>query len=246
MKPWKHKLGLIVPSWNTVMEYEFQRMAGADISVHAMRISHTADTEENVLWMGTQVPAASKLLGHAKLDVICYGCTGGGFIKGPGYDQEICAAIKEATGIPGTTTIASVTEALHLLGVKRISVASPYEAWANQKLQVFMEKSGFDVLAIKGLGTQAHAEVPLEEVEALVMSVDRPDTQAIFVSCTDFRTLEIIESLEKKLGKPVVSSNSASMWKMLRVLGDSRVIAGGGQLFHKVPADTAGAVRKVG
>jgi maleate cis-trans isomerase len=93
-----------------------------------------------------------------------------------------------------------VTEALSLLGAKRISVASPYETWANEKLRVFMEKSGFEVLAIKGLGTQAHATVPLEEVEALVMSVDRSATEAIFVSCTDFRTLEIIETLERKLG----------------------------------------------
>ena len=60
MGVWKHKLGLIVPSWNVVMEYETQRMAGDDISVHTMRIAHTADTEENVLWMGTQVPSAAK------------------------------------------------------------------------------------------------------------------------------------------------------------------------------------------
>jgi maleate isomerase len=242
MGTWKHKLGLIVPSWNVVMEYEFQRMAGEDISVHTMRIAHTADTEENVLWMGTQVPSAAKLLAHAKVDVICYGCTGGGFIKGPGYDQEICAAIKDTTGITGTTTIASVTEALNVLGAKRISVASPYEGWLNEKLRVFMEKSGFGVMAIKGLGTQAHASVPLPEIEALIKSVDRPESQAIFVSCTDFRTLEIIERLEQKLGKPVISSNSASMWKMLRVLGDTRAVPGAGQLFR----ESERSIRKVG
>jgi maleate cis-trans isomerase len=72
--------------------------------------------------------------------------------------------------------------------------------------------------------------------------VDRPDAQAIFVSCTDFRTLEIIESLEQKLGKPVISSNSASMWKMLRLLGDTRVVPGAGQLFRESERD----LRKVG
>ena len=80
----RYKLGIIVPSWNTMMEYEAQRMAGNGTSIHSMRIPHTADTEENVIWMGTQVPAAAKLLAHAKVDVICYGCTGGGFIKGTG------------------------------------------------------------------------------------------------------------------------------------------------------------------
>ncbi|MDB5923353.1 MAG: maleate cis-trans isomerase [Betaproteobacteria bacterium] len=229
----RHKLGIIVPSWNTMMEYETQRMAGNGTSVHTMRISHTADTEENVIWMGTQVPAAAKLLAHAKVDVICYGCTGGGFIKGPGYDQQLTNEIKEATGIPGTTTIVGVTDALRAFDAKKLCVASPYEPWLNDKLRDFLGKTGFEVLAIKGLGTQAHSSVKAEDVEALVTSVDRPDAQAIFISCTNFGTLDIIESLEKKLGKPVVTSNSASMWKMMRLVGDKSAVPGGGRLFRE-------------
>ncbi len=229
----RHKLGLIVPSWNTVMEDETQRMAATGTSVHTMRISHTADTEENVIWMGTQVPAAAKLLGHAKVDVICYGCTGGGFIKGPGYDQQLSDEIKAATGIPGTTTILGVTDALRVFKAKRIGVASPYEPWLNEKLRVFLDRSGFQVLAIQGLGTQAHSTIGPDEVEALVMSVDRPEADAIFISCTNFGTLDIIESLEKKLKKPVVTSNSASMWKMMRLVGDYSAVEGGGRLFQE-------------
>jgi len=229
----RYKLGLIVPSWNTVMEYETQRMAVNGTSVHSMRISHTADTEENVIWMGTQVPAAAKLLAHAKVDVICYGCTGGGFIKGQGYDQQLSDEIKAATGIPGTTTIVGVTDALRVFGATKVCVASPYEPWLNEKLRVFLGQSGFDVLAIQGLGTQAHSTIKPEEVEALVMSVDKPEADAIFISCTNFGTLDIIESLEKKLRKPVVTSNSASMWKMMRMVGDKSVVPGGGRLFSE-------------
>ena len=108
--------------------------------------------------------------------------------------------------------------ALNLLGARRISIASPYEEWLNEKLRVFMEKNGFDVVAIKGLSTQAHASVPLSDIEALVHSVNRPETEAIFVSCTDFRTLGIIEKLERKLGKPVVNSNQAVLWAALKRL----------------------------
>jgi maleate cis-trans isomerase len=229
----RHKLGIIVPSWNTMMEYETQRMAANGTSVHSMRIPHTADTEEKIVWMGTQVPAAAKLLAHANVDVICYGCTGGGFIKGPGYDQQLIEDIKEATGIPGTTTIVGVTDALRALGAKRLCVASPYEAWLNERLRDFLQKSGFEVLAVKGLGTQAHASVTPEQVEALVTSVARPDADAIFISCTNFGTLEIIESLEKKLDKPVVTSNSASMWKMMRLAGDRGAVPGAGRLFRQ-------------
>jgi maleate isomerase len=216
-----------------MMEYETQRMASNGTSVHSMRISHTADTEENVIWMGTQVPAAAKLLAHAKVDVICYGCTGGGFIKGPGYDQQLTNEIKEATGIPGTTTIVGVTDALNAFGAKKLCVASPYEPWLNEKLRDFLGKTGFEVLAIKGLGTQAHSSVKPQDVEALVTRVDQPDAQAIFISCTNFGTLDIIESLEKKLGKPVVTSNSASMWKMMRLIGDKSAVPGAGRLFQE-------------
>ncbi len=229
----RYKLGIIVPSWNTMMEYETQRMAQAGTSIHSMRISHTADTEENVIWMGTQVPAAAKLLAHAKMDVICYGCTGGGFIKGPGYDQQLIQEIKDATAIRGTTTIVGVTDALRAFDAKRLCVASPYEPWLNERLRDFLTETGFDVLDVKGLGTQAHASVKPEQVEALVTSVDRPDAQAIFISCTNFGTLDIIESLEKKLGKPVVTSNSASMWKMMRIVGDKRAVPGAGRLFRE-------------
>ncbi len=232
MATWERKLGLIVPSWNTVMEYEFQRMAVPSMSVHSMRISHTADTEENLTRMGTQVPAAAKLLAHAKVGVVCYGCTAGGFLKGPGYDRQIVQDIEAATGIPGATTAAAVVDALRALGIKRVSVASPYEPWLNEKLQSYLKECGFEVLAIKGFGTQAHASFTPEQNAVLVAEVDRTDAQAIFISCSNFRTLEIIGPLEEKLGKPVVTSNSASIWKMLRLLQDRRDLPGAGRLLR--------------
>lgn len=233
MGMWEKKLGLIVPSWNTVMEYEVQRMGGGAMSVHAMRIPHTADTEENLLWLATQATGAAKLLAHAKVDVICYGCTASGFLKGPEHDRDVSDEIQAATGIPAAATSAAVADALHAVGATRVSVASPYEAWLNEKLRGYLEASGFEVLAIQGLGTQAHAAVTPERIEALARDVDRPHAQAIFISCSNFRTLEIIESIERTLGKPVVTSNSASMWKMLRLMRDSRAVPGAGRLFRE-------------
>jgi maleate isomerase len=232
MEQWERKLGLIVPSWNTVMEYETQRMAGGAMSVHAQRISHTADTEENLMWMGTQVPAAAQLLAHAKVGVICYGCTAGGFLKGPQYDREIGDQIKAATGIPGATSASAITDALRAVSATRVSVATAYEPWLNEKVQQYLAAAGFDVLAIQGFGTQAHAAVTPDRVAALAKEVDRPGAQAVFISCSNLRTLEIIESLERDLGKPVVTSNQASMWKMLRLVDDRRAVPGAGRLFR--------------
>jgi maleate isomerase len=233
MAVWQRKLGLIVPSWNTVNEYEFQQTLVPTISLHTMRIQHTADTEENFTWMGTQVPAAAKLLAHAKVEVICYGCAAGGFLKGPKYDQEIVRDIEAATGIPGVTSAAATADALRSLKVKRVSVASPYAPWLNEKLKAYLQACGFEVLAMQGLGTQAHASFTPEQNAALAAEVDRADSQAIFISCSNFRTLDIIEPLEQKLGKPVVTSNMVSLWKMLRTIGDSRNIPGAGRLFRE-------------
>ena len=233
MNAWEKKLGIIVPSWNTVMEREVQRMAGETMSVHSMRIPHTADTEEKLLWLGTQAPAAAALLAHAKVNVICYGCAAGGFLKGPLEDRALGVKIAKETGIPVAVSSAAVAEALHTLGAKRISLASPYAPWLNERLRQYLTAAGFEVMAMEGLDTQNHSAVTTERIEALIAGVDRPETQAIFVSCSNFPTLAIIENMERKLGKPIVASNQASMWKMLRLLGDKRAVPGAGRLFRE-------------
>ncbi len=215
------------------MEYETQRMAAGALSVHTQRISHTADTEENLMWMGTQVPDAAKLLAHAKVDVICYGCTAGGFLKGPHYDRDMSAQIRASTGVPGATSASAITDALGALGAKRVSVATAYEPWLNEKVRAYLEAAGFAVLAIEGFGTQAHAAVTPDRVAALARNVDRPDAEAVFISCSNLRTLEIIEAVERDTGKPVVTSNQASLWGMLRLIGDKRAIPGAGRLFRE-------------
>lgn len=233
MGAWERKLGIIVPSWNTVMKYEVQRMADGVMSVHTARIPHTADTEEKLLWLGTQAPGAAGLLAHAKVDVICYGCAAGGFLKGPVEDQALGARIEKETGIPVAISSAAVAEALRTLGATRVSLASPYAPWLNERLRQYLTAAGFEVMAMLGLDTQNHSAVTTERIEALITEVDRPQAQAIFVSCSNFPTLGIIESMERKLGKPIVASNQASMWKMLRLVGDKRAVAGAGRLFRE-------------
>src|ERR1700692_1670891 len=233
MDNWESKLGLIVPSWNTVNEYEFQQVVSPGMSVHSARIKITADDEENYTWMETQVPAAAQLLAQAKVQVICYGCLAGGFVKGPGHDQQIIKDIEAATGIHGVAAAAAVVDALRALQVTRVSVASPYEPWLNEKLRQYLNAFGIEVLALKGLGSQAHASFTPEQNAALAAEVDRPESQAVLIACSNFRTLEFIEALEKTLGKPVISSNLASLWRMLRLLGDRRSMPRAGRLFRE-------------
>ena len=176
--------------------------------------------------------AAAQAVKMAKVDVICYGCAAGGFLKGPVEDRALGERISREIGIPVAVSSAAVAEALRVLGATRVSLASPYAPWLNERLRQYLTAAGFEVMAMQGLDTQNHSAVTTKRIEALITEVDRPQTQAIFVSCSNFPTLGIIESMERKLGKPIVASNQASMWKMLRLMGDKRVIANAGRLFR--------------
>lgn len=229
---WDLKMGVIVPSWNTVMEYEFQRMGGGRMSVHSERIRHTADTEDNLLWLSTQAPAAAELLSHAKVNAICYGCTASGFLKHPDEDTVLAREIEEKFRIPTVTSSDSIVRALKAVGARKVSAASPYEPWLNDRLKVYLEASGFEVVALKGLGTQAHGTISTDKVKALAAEVLRPDTEAVFISCSNFRTLDIIEEVERSSGRPVITSNQAALWGALRHIGDRTIVSGAGSLFN--------------
>ena len=139
---WEHKIGIIVPSWNTVMEYEIQRMAGPTMSVHSMRIAHTADTEEKLMGLSVQAPEAVKLLAHAKVNVIGYGCTASGFLHTPAQDKALAERIKNETGIPCATSSRAICDGLRAMGARRVSLASPYAPWLNERLKQYMTADG--------------------------------------------------------------------------------------------------------
>jgi maleate isomerase len=231
MDTWKQKIGLIVPSWNTVMEYETQRLAGNGASVHSMRIPHTADTEERLMGLSTQAPQAATLLAHAKVNVIGYGCTASGFLHTPAEDQALAQRISAETGIPCASSSRAIVDGLRALGTRKLSLASPYAPWLNERLKQYLTADGFEVLAMQGLSTEAHSTITRERILALVDDVVRPDTEAIFISCSNFRTIEIIATVEEKYGKPVVTSNASMMWAMLRLMNDRRDMPGAGCLF---------------
>ena len=231
MTDWKKRVGFIVPSWNTVMEYECQRMAPEGVSVHFTRIAHTDDAEDHLLKMIDEVPELAGLLAHASLDAICFGCTGGSFVR-PGMDQDIIEVIKAKTGIATTTTSTALVEAMREMGVTKVAIASPYPQWLNDLLSKFLDNLGIQVVAEKGLGIECPAFLPPERAEALAREVDTPEADGIFISCTNFRALEVVDRLEADLGKPVLTSNTTALWHTLRVAGFDEPGTSGGALMR--------------
>ncbi|MDH5468238.1 MAG: aspartate/glutamate racemase family protein, partial [Candidatus Aminicenantes bacterium] len=165
---------------------------------------------------------------------IGYGCTSGSLFKGKDHPGKIEENIEKETGIPAVATSSAVIQALDALGIKKICVATPYIDEINGLERRFLEQNGKEVLRIKGLGIVRNREVGNKEPSAafeLAKEVFAPEAQGIFISCTNFRTIEAIDRLEKELKMPVISSNTATFWAMMKKAGVKKGLDGYGRLL---------------
>lgn len=230
------KIGLILPSLNNTMEFELGRMVPEGVMVLATRLLLESGLPENLEKMTEQIDQAAYLLKTADVDCILFACTSGSFIKGLEWDKAFIERVEENIGIPTTTTVSSVVQALNFLNTKSISVATPYIDEINAIEQAFFENLGIEVPCIEGLqcvsGEELH-RLPATTPYDLATRVDRPEAEAIFISCTDFASIDIIESLERDAGKPVITSNTASLWGALRKIGIHDSIDGYGELLAR-------------
>ncbi|MEM0472940.1 MAG: aspartate/glutamate racemase family protein [Sulfolobales archaeon] len=234
MHGWRARIGLIVPSSNTTMEPELYRAIPQGVSIHTSRIPLREVTVESLLEMEKHSLRASQELVDADVDLILYGCTSGSLVGGPGFDKTIASKIYEATGKPVVATATAVIEALETLGVKRVVVATPYIDEINDAEKRFLEAHGLEVLLIKGMGVKRNTDIGRispYEVYRFARSLYREGAEGLFISCTNLRTFEVIEPLERDLGIPVVTSNQASLWASLRRLGIGERIEGLGRLL---------------
>ena len=146
------------------------------------------------------------------------------------------------SGLPCITTAGSIVGALKALGVRKISIATPYHEALNKHEVEFLESNGFDTLNISGLGIGrggAHeyiqiARTPVKKIKDHILSVDHSESEAIVISCTDFPSLMMIDDLEKELDKPVISSNQVTFWAALRAAGIKDVFDGFGRLMRNI------------
>lgn len=230
------RIGILLPSSNMTMEPEFYGMIPTGVTVHTTRLFLTEVKYDAWMVMNQEIEKASEYLATAEVDVILFACTGASFAK-PDYDKEIIGRIKKATGIDGTTTSTAIMEALKALNVKRIGLATPYPTEVNMIAKRFLESHGIEVIVEKGLGISNSAEIGRLSSSVsyqIGLEVDGSELEAIFLSCTNLRTIDILEKLEKKVGKPVISSNQASLWKALKILGIKSPIKGYGTLLERL------------
>ncbi|MFQ5973832.1 MAG: aspartate/glutamate racemase family protein, partial [Alphaproteobacteria bacterium] len=231
------RIGCIVPAINVVAEDDFIALGPPQAGVHFARadVDRTRDLASQFQQMVDDAPRLAAVLAKAGVAVVAFACTSASFFRGPGADRALDEAMSARAGVPAVSTATAVVEALRALGVGRIAVATPYVQWVYEAEEAFLTAAGFGVLAINGLGLEggrAISSLPGDEIRRLAADVDRPEAEALFISCTDLPALAHIERLEREHGKPVVTSNQATFWAAARTAGLGP-IPGYGQLLAR-------------
>jgi maleate isomerase len=153
-------------------------------------------------------------------DVVLYLCTSGSFVRGVSGERRIREVMREAGAPAAVTTSGALLDALAHLNVREVAVASPYVPTVAARLDTFLREGGIRVLTHRGLGLVDHIwQLPRRAVRELVLAADRADAEAVFVSCTNVPTYDLITELEGLLGKPVLTANQVSMWAAVRRAG---------------------------
>ena len=223
---WRAKIGVIVPPTNTVNEVEWNIMVPKGVSVHSTRMPLHSDISsvEAKQALYEDVRKATSYLTPARLNSIAYGCTAGSMVFPM---EELSDFMVGLAKIPCVTTAASIVNALKTLGISKVALATPYHKVLNQHEVEFLEKVGVTVAHEQGLGIGASgpheyiaiAQTPAVTIFEHIVSADRAEAEAMVVSCTDFPVLDMLPELEKRLRKPVVTSNQATFWAVLRAAG---------------------------
>jgi maleate isomerase len=231
------RIGLLVPSSNTTVEPEFYRALPRDVTLHTARLYLTRITPEAILNMVAEMETQARLLASADVDVIVLGATAPSFLKGLGYDRELIQKIRTVTGRAATTTSTALIEAIRHVGARRVVLGSAYDDKVNGIARAFLEASGVEVLAMKGLSLVDNLVVGRlapDTAYELAGQVRRDDADAIVLSCTNWQTMDALERIERDLGKPVISTTQASIWAALRIVGYTRPIEGYGRLLREI------------
>jgi arylmalonate decarboxylase len=181
------------------------------------------------------VPSALKLQKQGATAISIMG-TSLTFYKGAAFNLKLQDSVKKATGLPVTSMSNGILEGLKVAGARRVAVATAYKDEVTERLKVFLEENGFEVVATKGLGILLNvpqsAQDGLLEFSARVKE-SAPKADSLLISCGALKTLDIIVPLEKRCKVPVVSSQPHGLWNGVRLLGLSGKVEGYGSVLAK-------------
>jgi maleate isomerase len=219
----KRRVGLLVPSSDTVMEVDLWRRLPIDITLHVARMyleSTTVAGEEKML-REELIPAAQRLT-SVKPELIVFGCTSAAALHGLDGDAAIAQQVTEVAGCSTITVTQAVIDEIKGIQPQRIFLFTPYVPELTERLQGTFQEAGLPVEGTHGLGLDSDLEIaavtPEKIREAVIESVRGLDEMAdcVFISCTTFRAFEVADDIERELGVPVITSNKAAFQEIQR------------------------------
>jgi maleate isomerase len=227
-------IGLIIPSGNRLAEPQFNAWLPLEVGVHVTRLRMTGKFRKPLSELERPLREAAEALSDVKPSVIVFHCTANSMENGLAHEAAIVEIVQQASGCPTITTAQAITQAFRHCGIKKLVLLSPYVQATNEHEVKYLNETGFKVLHELGLGLEsdAYSTVTPEEWRKVVTENTRADADGYLLSCTNTRTIEVISDLEGELGKPVITSNQATLWACLKKLGLSHSDRRLGRLFN--------------
>jgi maleate isomerase len=233
------RVGLIIPSSNRMVEQEMAPAFPAGVTAHVTRLRMTGAHRLAFQELLPRIEEAAHALADARCDVVAFHCTANSMQGGTAGEGEILAALERAGAHRTTTTITAITRALDALAARRIVLVTPYSAATTEHEAEFLRAAGYDVLSAQGFaldGSDAYCAAPASFWRDRVLDAQREDADGYLVSCANISVFGVIEGLEERLQRPVVTSNQAVIWDALRLIGWRKPRNRLGRLFETLAA----------
>jgi len=241
---WRARIGILVPPGNPTVEPECYMMAPDGVTVHFARLQGfqslstpgaAQGMEDRTLAYLDDLPGPAQALGSVHPSVVILAHTASSYATGFANEAQLIERISAATGTTGMTAARAVLAALQHLGVKRLALGTPYPEVVSARGKAYWEAAGFDIVGYHRLSGVENIYAESEQrAYQLARQADTPEADAVFLSGTGLPTVGVLETLEGDLGKPVISSNQASMWLALRLAGVHHPVTGFGQLLREL------------
>ena len=196
---------------------------GFDLVAATTPAPNRTNSVEFGVWLaenGDIEESARRLTVRKAPDVIGYFCTTVSFVRGLGGDTDISRRVTQMTGRPATTTSTAMVAALRKIGARRVALASPYMPDVEQKLIAFL--AAHDIEAVNSVALNLpldHSIVAQDDILGAARAANRPEADAVFISCTGQRLNAYLDDIEAALGKPVLAANQVTAWHALTVGG---------------------------
>ena len=230
------KVGLLALSTDLTIEKDFNSICNRlPLDVFVNRIHNENPlTKENLLKMSDQIEAITKkILPGEKINTVAYGCTSGTIAIGEDKVKEKVQLAKPDCYV--TTPITSAIKAFKLMNIMKISVFTPYPEPVNKTIYEYFSKKSIEVVSFGTFNLELDSDFANIDPKYLLETLTKLDTSgadALFISCTALPALEILDEVEKKISKPVFSSNQTLIWDTIRSIGYKSTIEGYGKLLR--------------